>query len=90
MGLPCSAATGGNDGAPCEVSSPHRATISAPLVGRARAFTLSTPLQRGYGQLHAKNLSISAVRRTLSLVFFFHNRLSLRHLHPVVNGDLNL
>src|SRR5262249_39408490 len=34
-------------------------------------------------QLHAKNLHRSAVPRKLSLLFFFHDRLSCHHLSPV-------
>jgi hypothetical protein len=34
-------------------------------------------------QLNAKNLYISAVTRKLSLVSFFHDRLSFRHLYPI-------
>src|SRR5215467_5322439 len=37
----------------------------------------------GHCQLHAKNLHRSAVPRKLSLMFFFHDRLSCHHLSPV-------
>ena len=50
-----------------------------------RVFHLVGMDERGkrYCQLHAKNLYISAATRKLSRVFFFHDRLSFRHLYPV-------
>ena len=37
----------------------------------------------GHCQLNAKNMHISAEKRKLYLVFFFHDRLYFRYLYPV-------
>ena len=64
-------------GVPIAPQLPHGAGCRGPGA-RRRAATSGR-----HGQLNAKNLYMSAVTRKLSLIFFFHDHLYLRHLCPV-------